>query len=180
MASNSNGMGTGGTPQEPKSMFKSPTQMVTVVTTVLVVPVALIGIMVAYMDSGPRVDQLSEEAIEARIRPVAGFELREEKKAGGPARAGDVVYKAVCAACHATGVSGAPVAGDKGVWAARIAQGYDTLFQSALKGKNAMPAQGGGDYSDQEIANAVAYLANEGGASFEAPKLEEPAAEGGN
>jgi len=31
---------------------------------------------------------------------------------------------------------------------------------SALKGKGAMGAQGGGDFSDVEIARAVAYMAN--------------------
>ncbi|MDO4904036.1 MAG: c-type cytochrome [Lautropia sp.] len=179
MANNSNDMGPGGARTEPKSFFKSPTQMVTVVTTALVLPVVLISVMVAYMDTGRRVDELSEEAIEARIRPVAGFELREVKKGGAP-RAGEVVYKEVCAACHGSGVGGAPVTGDEGLWAPRIAQGFDTLLQSALKGKNGMPAQGGGDYSDQEIANAVVYLANEGGASFEAPKQEPAAEEGGD
>lgn len=179
MASNASASGPGGAHQEPKGLFKSPTQLVTVVTTALVVPVAAIGIAVAYMDSGRANPEMSPEAIEARIRPVAGFELREVKKGGAP-RAGDVVYKEVCSACHGSGVSGAPITADKGAWSARIGQGFDALFQSALKGKGAMPPQGGGDYSDQEIANAVAYLANEGGASFEAPKLESAEAEGGN
>lgn len=177
MANNSTGRGPGGTPVERTGWFKSPTQMVTVVTTALVLPVAVIGVVVGYMDSGSRNMEMTPEAIEARIRPVAGFELKEVRKGGAP-RTGEVVYKEVCTACHGAGVAGAPITGDKDAWAARISQGFDVLLQSALKGKNAMPPQGGGDYSDQEVANAVAYLANQGGASFEAPKIGDAAAEG--
>jgi hypothetical protein len=32
-----------------------------------------------------------------------------------------------------------------------------------------MPAQGGGEHNDLEIARAVVYLANQGGASFKEP-----------
>ena len=78
--------------------------------------------------------------------------------------------KAQCAACHATGAAGAPKLADAGAWGPRIQTGFDALVQSALKGKNAMAAQGGGDFSDIEIARAVAFLANAGGASFEAPQ----------
>jgi cytochrome c5 len=44
------------------------------------------------------------------------------------------------------------------------------LWSSALKGKGAMGAQGGGDYDDTEIASAVVYMANAGGAKFKEPK----------
>jgi Fe-S oxidoreductase len=50
------------------------------------------------------------------------------------------------------------------------------LVTSALKGKNAMGAQGGGDFNDTEIARSVVYMANNAGAKFEEPKA--PAAEG--
>jgi cytochrome c5 len=77
---------------------------------------------------------------------------------------GKAVYDANCAACHATGVAGAPKAGDKAAWSARIGQGFDGLYQSALKGKNAMPAKGGNaSLADAELADAVAYLLTEGG-----------------
>jgi hypothetical protein len=45
-----------------------------------------------------------------------------------------------------------------------------------LKGKNAMPAQGGGAQSDLEVARAVAYMANAGGAKFDEPKAPAAAA----
>ena len=57
-----------------------------------------------------------------------------------------------------------------------IATGYEALLNSALKGKNAMAAQGGGDFEDLEIARAVVYMANAGGAKFEAPKVPAGAA----
>jgi hypothetical protein len=37
-----------------------------------------------------------------------------------------------------------------------------------------MPAQGGGDLADLEVARGMVYMANAGGAKFEEPK--EPAA----
>lgn len=174
MANTNPGAGSG----RPAGIFKSTTQMVVVVTAALVLPVVIIAMVVGASGSKPRPeDEMSPEAIEARIRPVAGFELKE-KKGGGPARAGEVVFKEVCSACHNTGVSGAPKFGDKDAWEARIDKGADALLESVLKGKGAMPAQGGGEYTDQEIANAMTYMAKAGGASFEAPKVEGEKKEG--
>ncbi|MEQ1661767.1 MAG: c-type cytochrome [Thiobacillus sp.] len=77
---------------------------------------------------------------------------------------GKTVYEANCAACHGTGVAGAPKAGDKAAWKARIGQGFDGLYQAALKGKNAMPAKGGNaDLPEADLANAVGYLFVEAG-----------------
>jgi cytochrome c5 len=93
---------------------------------------------------------------------------------------GQGVYTAVCAACHGTGAAGAPKLGDAGAWSARIAQGFDTLVQHAVQGIRAMPAKGGNpDLDDVEVARAVAYMANQGGAKFkepEAPAAAAPAA----
>jgi cytochrome c5 len=112
---------------------------------------------------------MTAESIEARIKPVAGFSL---KSADGPQvlRAGEDVYKAQCAACHEVGAAGAPKNGDLAAWAPRIKTGYDALLTSALKGKNAMSAQGGGEYSDAEIGRAVVYMANKSGAKFAEPQ----------
>jgi cytochrome c5 len=80
------------------------------------------------------------------------------------ATAGKAVYAANCAACHDAGVAGAPKAGDKAAWSARVATGYDALYQNALKGKGAMPAKGGNaDLADADLANAVMYLYTEAG-----------------
>ncbi len=122
---------------------------------------------------------LGPEAVAARIQPVGTIELRD---ASAPAvlRSGEQVYNAQCAACHAAGVAGAPKTGDTAAWAPRLALGYETLLNSALKGKGAMAAQGGGEYSDYEIARAVVYLANKGGGSLDEPPAPAPAASAAN
>jgi cytochrome c5 len=89
-------------------------------------------------------------------------------------RTGEQVFGAVCTACHTAGVAGAPKFGDATAWAPRIKTGFDALLNSALKGKNAMAPQGGGEYDNFEIARAVTYMANAGGAKF--PEPVKPAA----
>ena len=60
--------------------------------------------------------------------------------------------------CHTAGIAGAPKLGDKAAWAPRLAQGMDTLMQSAIKGKGAMPARGGSSASDADLRAAVDYM----------------------
>jgi cytochrome c5 len=79
---------------------------------------------------------------------------------------GKSVYDANCAACHATGVAGAPKFGDKAVWAPRIAQGGDTLKTHAVKGfqgkTGVMPAKGGNaSLSDADVIAAVDYMVSQ-------------------
>ena len=79
----------------------------------------------------------------------------------GPAAAksGEEVYKATCAACHATGVAGAPRYGNKADWAPRAKLGRDALVASVVKGKGAMPPKGGDPkLSDSDVKNAVDHL----------------------
>jgi cytochrome c5 len=56
-----------------------------------------------------------------------------------------------------------------------LGQGLEGLVTSALKGKGAMGAQGGGDFNDTEIARAVVYLSNSGGGKFDEPNAPEAA-----
>ena len=106
------------------------------------------------------------ELLIERIQKIGMVEIRDSNR---PLRGGEEVYKGQCAACHATGAAGAPKLGDAAEWGPRIKTGFDTLVQSALKGKNAMAPQGGGEFNDTEIARAVAYMANAGGAKFAEP-----------
>jgi cytochrome c5 len=84
--------------------------------------------------------------------------------AAAPANAaGESVYKKTCALCHAAGVAGAPMPGNKDEWAPRIAQGKDTLYKHALEGftgaKGMMPPRGGGaSLTDDEVKAAVDYM----------------------
>jgi len=91
-------------------------------------------------------------------------------------KTGEEVYKGQCTACHSIGAAGSPKFGDATAWGPRVKKGYDALLTSALKGKGAMGAQGGGDYDDIEVARAVVYMANAGGAKFAEPKAPEAAA----
>ena len=73
--------------------------------------------------------------------------------------AGKKTYDQACAACHASGVAGAPKLGGKDAWAARIATGNDALYASAINGKGAMPAKGGQvAIPDEEIKATVDYM----------------------
>ena len=71
-------------------------------------------------------------------------------------------YRTACAACHMTGAANAPKLGDKAAWAPRIKTGMDTLVNSAIKGKGAMPPKGGRmNLTDAQIKSAVAYMVGE-------------------
>jgi cytochrome c5 len=149
--------------------IKNPKQLLFAVIFSFVIPIfAIIG-LVLYVTSDNKTAAGSgnpEKAIAERIQKVGMVEIRDANR---PLRPGEEVYKGQCAACHATGAAGAPKFGDAAVWGLRIKTGFDALVQSALKGKNAMAPQGGGEFNDTEIARAVAYMANAGGASFAEP-----------
>lgn len=101
----------------------------------------------------------AEEAVLARIAPVAKVELQTGAKAGGGAKDPATVYKGICSACHDAGVAGAPKKGDKAAWAPRLAQGIDALVKSATAGKGAMPPKGGAaDLSEAEFKAMVEYI----------------------
>lgn len=109
--------------------------------------------------------KVDEEKTAELIQPVARVELAgaapaaTSSGAAAAPKSGEQVVQQVCGACHATGAAGAPKTGDKAAWGPRIAQGKDTLYKSALNGKNAMPAKGGNPaLSDDEIKAAVDYL----------------------
>ena len=154
---------------------KTPKQMLLLGLASFIIPVFIIIGLVFYVTSANKpaagaVD--TEKATAQRIQKIGMVEIRDANR---PLKAGEEVYKAQCAACHAVGAAGAPKFADAAAWGARIKQGLDTLVTSALKGKGAMGAQGGGDFNDTEIARAVVYLANSAGGKFEEPKA--PAAE---
>lgn len=149
--------------------IKNPKQLLVAVLFSFVIPVfAIIG-LVLYVTSAdkPAAGAVNpEKAVAERIQKVGMVEIRDANR---PLRTGEEVFKGQCSACHATGAAGAPKFGDAGAWAARIATGFEALVQSALKGKNAMAPQGGGEFNDTEIARAVAFMANAGGAKFAEP-----------
>ena len=160
-------------PQDSHSSFiQTPQQLIVVIVLAFLVPVLGIIMIVQLVTSAPHADPgaLGPEAVAARIQPVGRVEFGGGGAAAAGGLSGEQVVKTVCSACHQAGVAGAPKIGDKAAWAPRIKQGFQALLHSALNGKNAMPPKGGNpSLTDDEVARAVAYLADQGGAHFKAP-----------
>ena len=159
--------------------IKTPKQLIWTVIASFVVPIAVIVLLVNYVamgdKSGAGSESMSEQAVAQRIQPV-GVVMLKDASAVVALRTGEQVYAAQCTACHAAGLAGAPKSGDEAAWAPRIKTGYEALLNSALKGKGAMAAQGGGEFSDYEIGRAVVFMANKAGAKFDEPKAPAAAA----
>jgi cytochrome c5 len=113
----------------------------------------------------------------AEVPPGTDAEIRERlKPAGSLCRVGEdcgtaaavaatgpltgqQVYDKFCFACHAAGVSGAPIFGNADQWKPRVAKGMDELMKSTLNGLNAMPAKGTCvTCADEELKGAVQYM----------------------
>ena len=172
--------------------IKTPQQLLLAVFFSFVIPVFAIIALVAYVVAenkpagsseaeshaaggiglGGLTAQDLDKGVAERIRKVGAVEIRDANR---PLKSGEEVFKGQCTTCHSAGVAGAPKFADASAWAARIRTGFDALVQSALKGKGAMPAQGGGDFDDVEIARGVAYMANAAGAKFAEPAAPAPA-----
>ena len=156
--------------EEHTGPIKTPKQLFWVSVAAFVLPVFIIIGLVYFVTSsnklGPGASDV-ERDIAMRLQKVGSVEIRDANR---PLAAGEEVYKAQCSACHAAGVSGAPKFGNAGDWGSRLAQGYEGLLNSALKGKGAMAPQGGGNFSDTEIGRAVVYMANAAGGKLAEPK----------
>jgi cytochrome c5 len=114
---------------------------------------------------------LYEKKVLNRIKPLGevATTLAEAKEASpvvkevvveetGP-MTGEQVFNKACMACHSTGAAGAPKVGDVAVWAPRIAQGVDVLFEHATKGFKGMPPRGGSpQLSDEDITAAIDFM----------------------
>jgi len=166
--------------------IRTPMQLLVTVIFSFVVPVFVIIALVAFVTSESRPSastqaddhvlggvstQDLDRGVAARIAKVGSVEIRDANR---PLKSGEDVFKAQCTTCHSIGAAGAPKFGDAAAWGPRIAKGLDALVQSALHGKGAMPAQGGGDFDDVEVARGAAYMANAAGAKF--PEPQRPAA----
>ncbi len=154
--------------------IKTPKQLIVAILLSFIVPVIVIVMLATYVtdDAKPAAgsDGLSAEAVSNRVAPVGRVEVKDSSNPAS-LKTGEQVYAAQCAACHAAGLAGAPKFGDAAAWAPRLQQGYDVLLTSALKGKNAMAAQGGGDFGELEIARAVVYMANQSGGQLAEPAV---------
>jgi cytochrome c5 len=149
---------------------KNPKQLLLAVFFSFVVPVfAIIGLVYfVTSDKKPAAGAVNmEKSVAARIQKIGAVEIRDANR---QLKSGEEVFKAQCTACHTSGAAGAPKIGDTAAWAPRLKTGYDALLNSALKGKGAMGAQGGGDLEPLEIGRAVVHLANASGGKLDEPK----------
>jgi cytochrome c5 len=87
----------------------------------------------------------------------------KQQAAATPQKAdGKAVYDKVCFACHQVSVANSPKLGDQAAWAPRIKTGMDSLVQSVIKGKGAMPPKAGNPaLSEQEIRAAVDFMVSQ-------------------
>jgi cytochrome c5 len=168
------------THDEHSSFIKTPQQLIAIVLAAFLVPIIgiilLVQLVLAERTADP--NAMTPESVAARIQPVGRVEFGPASGGGGGAagQSGEQVVKSVCSTCHQAGVAGAPKIGDKAAWGPRIKQGMPALVQSALKGKGAMPPKGGNaSLSDDDVARAVAFMANQAGASFKEPAVKAPA-----
>lgn len=149
--------------------IKNPKQLLLAVFYSFVVPIFVIIGLVYYVTSGnkPLAGSVNlEQSVAERIQKVGSVEIRDANR---EMKTGEQVFQAQCTTCHATGLAGSPKFGDAAAWGPRIKTGFDALLNSAMKGKGNMPSQAGGDLDNLEIARAVVYMANAGGAKFAEP-----------
>ncbi|MGH8744776.1 MAG: c-type cytochrome [Burkholderiales bacterium] len=175
--------------EEHTSIIETPRQLIAVVLAAFLVPIItfiFISQLVVnnYGDVGKNDPAMSPEAVAKRLKPVGEVVVADATavtanqselvpKAPVPAQPakvaanvaavnGKMVFEANCAVCHVPGVANAPKFGDKAAWAPRIKTGIDSLYHSALNGKNIMPAKGGNAaLTEAEVKAAVDYMVSQ-------------------
>ncbi|HYL72425.1 MAG TPA: c-type cytochrome [Candidatus Dormibacteraeota bacterium] len=118
-----------------------------------------------------RIEPLAHEAVAGQDNSALAIRSTTpaaEGSAAAPAalpKSGKELFEQVCSTCHGQGIAGAPKAGDKAAWAARIAEGKPTLYQHAVNGYQGgpgggvMPPKGGRtDLPDDLVKQAVDYM----------------------
>lgn len=97
-----------------------------------------------------------------RIKPIGSLHIAgaqaETAAAAGPSSGADI-YNQACAACHSSGVLGAPKINVADQWSPRLENGFDTVWQNAINGIRQMPAKGGcASCSDDDIKAAIEHM----------------------
>jgi len=95
--------------------------------------------------------------------PIEVAVINTSISTGTVTRDGAQVFDQSCAACHASGIAGAPKLGDQLQWKTRLAKGAKVLYANALNGVSSsigvMPAKGGNpSLSETEVKAAVDYI----------------------
>ena len=143
--------------------------------TVFVVVGTLVGAIIIITFATTKSKTVDEPAkvvektqVEEKVQPVAQVKVADNSAPQENAIiSGEKISQVNCILCHGAGVMGAPKIGDATQWEARIAQGKEKLINHAIQGINMMPAKGGNSaLSDEEVAAAVIWMANESGGSL--------------
>jgi cytochrome c5 len=151
------------------SFIKTPQQLVMVVLLALFVPIICIVLLVQLVLNRPSADPaaLAPQAIAQRIQPVGRVEFGAAAGAAAAPRTGEEIVKAACGACHVPGVANAPKIGDAVAWRTVARKGLPAMLQTVIAGKGAMPPRGGlPELSDDELARAIVFMANQSGAKL--------------
>jgi cytochrome c5 len=160
--------------EEHSSFIRTPKQLIAVVVLAFVVPITIIVILATFasrVTPPAEPTAATEEAVARRIAPVGELAIAQPGDAPGQ-RSGKQVFAMNCAACHATGALDAPRVGDEARWAPLIKEGLERLTEAAIKGIGKMPPRGGDPtLTDEEIARAIAFMANQAGAKFVEPPI---------
>ena len=166
---------------EHESAIKTPKQFIIVILAGFLVPIISIVLLSQLaVDSLGGISKndpaMSPEAVAKRLKPVGEVIMADTASMAKGERSGEEVVKTVCSACHATGVLNAPKIGDKKAWTERFKNGEARLIKNAINGIRQMPARGGNaGLSDNELKEAVEYMAKQSGVKFK-EKAVEPAA----
>jgi cytochrome c5 len=146
--------------------------VVLVLLIVFTIVIIFIARDVGFKDGEPVQSKIAN--INERLKPVSGVYTGEAGAAAMQAAVasaneapkvafdgsldGEMIYGAVCAACHNTAVLGAPKPGSPEM-AQRAAAGMDVLFDHAINGINSMPARGGRpDLSDDQMHAVIDFM----------------------
>ncbi len=139
---------------------------------IFILIVIAVGISVAAnLASGTVVPERSNQDVmetSARIAPVGNTNLASNPnpdlgkvvvaEAATEVFSAEGTYNTSCAACHGSGVLGAPKLGSAGDWSARIAAGLESIYANAINGKGGMPARGGAAITDDQVKAVVDYM----------------------
>lgn len=100
----------------------------------------------------------------AGVTPLEHLEEGADIEEAAPADIhGKGIYEKSCAICHDNGLAGAPIVGEKDIWADRMVPGMEALVGRAITGyvgeDGVMPPKGGNmSLSDEDVAAAVHYM----------------------
>ncbi len=150
--------------------LKSLLETVFVVIGTFVGAILIITFATSKSDSGDvePAKVVEKEPVEENVQPVAKVAVADSKTAQSNSLiSGEKISQANCIMCHGSGLMNAPKIGDAGQWEPRIAQGKDKLIAHAINGIKMMPAKGGNaSLSDEEVAAAVIWMANQSGGNL--------------